>query len=533
MTFVELTDGICTESNESCFDSALRFFRSFQISGFTSINRSDDQDIYCAPAKNSEGTANDTTPASSQLRTNGCIAAVSKYLGLDAHLPTKKAAQAALKDHPLAVSLAMRRKAKGRTKKRKRGSSLELEEPDFQHDYLKLTHSPTAKPSWPLNEGSAERVSIEQSTQPKRRTSIVVIDDSFDGHGADLEALADESDFDNPYDTFNDMQNFQVDMRDDSEFDLEDSDLMALGDAIESSNQPRTSAKACILNEQQLVTPVSSDTCSPCISCLEVIPVTHTKGESDQSDEGWNTLDDDNNSDAIAEMIDLTIAIESGSQVTSSTSIPVFTQSGRTQMPSTPATSNMPALLIEESITSRRAPQIPPPFAQPTRHPTKSNPTPPPSQYRAVITRKPFPTHTKDRSPVSGLSADAVLRTCFRIGEALNEGCQAVRLGRDMLIELYARVIESRSEENSVQRLQLHDCFHDRPPFLDAVLDDGKDYKLWSRSANGTMMAEGSGTLCKLVGKMRRRDLKWEFAVLNTRQVSWNDVEYVAGIYSA
>lgn len=66
------------------------------------------------------------------------------------------------------------------------------------------------------------------------------------------------------------------------------------------------------------------------------------------------------------------------------------------------------------------------------------------------IVRSAFPAAVRDRSPVIGLSSNTVLKTCFRVGEAINQSCQAVKTGNAILIELYARVLVS--ERDSTQQ---------------------------------------------------------------------------------
>ncbi|GAB7338020.1 hypothetical protein MBLNU457_4389t1 [Dothideomycetes sp. NU457] len=60
-------------------------------------------------------------------------------------------------------------------------------------------------------------------------------------------------------------------------------------------------------------------------------------------------------------------------------------------------------------------------------------------QPRPPIQRTPFPKPVSSHSPVPGLTSETLLRTCFRIGEALNTGCNAVRNNRHELLELYCR----------------------------------------------------------------------------------------------
>ena len=75
--------------------------------------------------------------------------------------------------------------------------------------------------------------------------------------------------------------------------------------------------------------------------------------------------------------------------------------------------------------------------------------------------RPPFPKPIRDRSPILGLTNRAVLRTCFRIGEALNAAAVASRTNTDAVIELYARIIHSERETDKgfKQFFQFADLF--------------------------------------------------------------------------
>ena len=80
------------------------------------------------------------------------------------------------------------------------------------------------------------------------------------------------------------------------------------------------------------------------------------------------------------------------------------------------------------------------------------------------IVRPSFPAAAQDRSPVIGLAPSKVLRTCFRIGEALNVGTTALRLGHNAVIELYAYVTSSAREwEAGRQTFELRGHLSPRP----------------------------------------------------------------------
>ena len=155
-------------------------------------------------------------------------------------------------------------------------------------------------------------------------------------------------------------------------------------------------------------------------------------------------------------------------------------------------------------------------------------------QPRQPIQRASFPAEVSSHSPITGLSAESFLRTCFRIGEALNVGCNAVRRNQNVLLELFARVSSSRmapEESSPRQHFELVDLFHDNPPLMNAVFElSGK--RVLDNDARDLLGADvASPSLCRCVGSMTRVDCKWVLAILSIRRVDWEEVEYVAGIY--
>ncbi|EMC99764.1 hypothetical protein BAUCODRAFT_53869, partial [Baudoinia panamericana UAMH 10762] len=148
------------------------------------------------------------------------------------------------------------------------------------------------------------------------------------------------------------------------------------------------------------------------------------------------------------------------------------------------------------------------------------------------IARQPFPSAVLDRSPVLGATYTTVLRTCFRIGEALNVGCQAVRTSKNVLIELYARVAQSWREEKPGrhQHFVLHDLYHDKPPYLTGTFDLWDQSKLWDLDSSAFLVPTQDGTMCRLVAQMQREDMKWKLKIFSIWQADWEDVDSVAGV---
>ncbi|KAK4989198.1 hypothetical protein LTR50_003412 [Elasticomyces elasticus] len=150
------------------------------------------------------------------------------------------------------------------------------------------------------------------------------------------------------------------------------------------------------------------------------------------------------------------------------------------------------------------------------------------------IMRSPFPIAIRDRSPIIGSSASTVLRTCFRIGEALNVGCAAVRNNRNMIIELYARVTLSFREPESVrQHFVFADLYHTRPPFLIGVYEVWKGVELWDFDSARFLDSNEDGRLCRCIGRIKRDGTIWKLSVLNIWEASWEDIEYAAGLHCA
>lgn len=150
------------------------------------------------------------------------------------------------------------------------------------------------------------------------------------------------------------------------------------------------------------------------------------------------------------------------------------------------------------------------------------------------IVRSAFPQPIRDRSPIIGISASKFLRTCFRVGEALREGCQAARCNKDVVLELFAKVDSSWREASGVkQHFVLSDLFHDRPPRIEAVYEWWNANELWAYDSGRFLGPEGSKRLCRCIGKMRREKNAWKMVILNIWEATWDDVEYIRGIICA
>ena len=148
--------------------------------------------------------------------------------------------------------------------------------------------------------------------------------------------------------------------------------------------------------------------------------------------------------------------------------------------------------------------------------------------------RPPFPKPIRDRSPILGLTNRAVIRTCFRIGEALNAAAVASRTNTDAVIELYARVIHSERETDKgfKQFLQFGDLFTEKPPYLSATYSLWKGVGLWDMDSKVFLGEEGRGKMARALGRIKKREQGGgcEMVVLSIWEVDWEDVGIAKGI---
>lgn len=150
------------------------------------------------------------------------------------------------------------------------------------------------------------------------------------------------------------------------------------------------------------------------------------------------------------------------------------------------------------------------------------------------IVRPPFPVQVRDRSPIIGLSSKSLLRTCFRVGEALNVGRHAVRNGKPTIIELYARIASSWREPDGVkQHFVFSDLFHDHPPFMNGVYELWKGVGLWDYESGRFLNPSEQQRICRCIGKTKINGKKWKFVMLNIWEATWDDVDYAKGIICA
>lgn len=148
------------------------------------------------------------------------------------------------------------------------------------------------------------------------------------------------------------------------------------------------------------------------------------------------------------------------------------------------------------------------------------------------FTRPPFHNLIRDRSPILGLSNRVVLRTCFRIGEALNAAAVASRANTDAIVELYARIILSERGDGFRQSFQLGDLFTSKPPYLSGTYSLWKGVALWDHDSKVFLGERGRGKMARVMGRIKRCEQGGgcEMTVLSIWEVDWEDVGVAKGI---
>ncbi|KAF2848694.1 hypothetical protein T440DRAFT_500341 [Plenodomus tracheiphilus IPT5] len=153
-------------------------------------------------------------------------------------------------------------------------------------------------------------------------------------------------------------------------------------------------------------------------------------------------------------------------------------------------------------------------------------------EARKPIARPPFPLAVRDRSPIIGLTSNTLLRTCFRIGEVINQSSQAStsKTGKAIIFELYARVHES--ERSDMQHnFVFCDLFHARPPYIKGTYHASiwKSVQLFEYDGRRLLQ---KGRICRCIGTTKRVEKGWVMMILNIWEATWEDIKWVEGIVS-
>lgn len=147
------------------------------------------------------------------------------------------------------------------------------------------------------------------------------------------------------------------------------------------------------------------------------------------------------------------------------------------------------------------------------------------------IIRPQYPKPVLDRSVITGVTSKIILRSCFRIGEAINVGSEALRTGDNVILELHALVDSSYREPESVeQHFVFTDMWAERSPVLTGTYKCWKGSKLWDEDAAVFLGHELPKKMCRCIARMKRMDNKWTLSILSIWKAHWDDVGFTKGI---
>ena len=251
-------------------------------------------------------------------------------------------------------------------------------------------------------------------------------------------------------------------------------------------------------------------------------------------------------------------------------------------------TSGIPPYTIRASA---QLPEIITPLAaeaSTTAHPQPSPEAP--SIINTPVSLTPPPEPTRDRSPISGLSAKPRLSVHFRTGAALNVGCAAARSDPtpaiisptasssippppvphkpSIILELYARIVEAVETDSAIEIVLTDLWTNETGPYIRAVYprERWKGQKLWEEEARMLLTTSDMGsdvdvgiaemTAMRVLGFMKRRltmprkggedkeivkegemmrkvTSKWEMEIMSIWECDWDDVEHVRGVIQA
>jgi hypothetical protein len=147
--------------------------------------------------------------------------------------------------------------------------------------------------------------------------------------------------------------------------------------------------------------------------------------------------------------------------------------------------------------------------------------------------RPDFPSRVRDRSPIIGISSSSVLRTCFRIGEAIRAGSFCNSHNQDAVIELFARITSSTRESGTTrQHFQFADLFNDRPPFPKGILENYKIHALQETESRMLLDIDTPGRMVRCLGRVRRElpSKSWMIQIINIRPTDWEEVRWTKEI---
>jgi hypothetical protein len=145
--------------------------------------------------------------------------------------------------------------------------------------------------------------------------------------------------------------------------------------------------------------------------------------------------------------------------------------------------------------------------------------------------RPPFPQSVRDRPSVPGMSSNALLRTCFRIGVMISQTVRCFNHQQDVVFELYARVTYSNRETLArKQYFQFVDLFKDQQPYPAATLTSWRVGSHLDKDSSLFLDTSGGPRICWCMCKPLRDPkaaIGWTYTVLSIKEVDWDHIRWV------
>ncbi|KAI1768573.1 hypothetical protein GGR53DRAFT_477479 [Hypoxylon sp. FL1150] len=146
------------------------------------------------------------------------------------------------------------------------------------------------------------------------------------------------------------------------------------------------------------------------------------------------------------------------------------------------------------------------------------------------FSRPSFPEKVRDRPVVPGLSSNAMLRTCFRIGEMINQAVHCLTHQQEVVFELFARVTYSSRESLAKrQHFQFGDLFKDQQPYPGGTLTNWRAGSPIDRQSETFLDEVSKRKLCRCLCKPKRdraNEVGFTLTVLSIREADWAQIEW-------
>ncbi|KAI1106581.1 hypothetical protein F4804DRAFT_19607 [Jackrogersella minutella] len=148
--------------------------------------------------------------------------------------------------------------------------------------------------------------------------------------------------------------------------------------------------------------------------------------------------------------------------------------------------------------------------------------------------RPSFPEKVRDRSTVPGLSSNTMLRTCFRIGEMINQAAHCLNHRQYVVFELFARVTYSNRESlQRRQHFQFVDLFKDQLPYPAGILTDWRIGSQLDRQSSSFLGMSAEPRICRCICrpiKDPKITIGLSLVVLAIRESDWVQIKWAKHI---